>query len=426
MSIDLRSFLRSTRLAGLVDQGAYSLASFVQTALYARLLSPDEFGLFAMVLSTVLLTQTLQRCVVVLPMVVSLADRDRAGIRGWFSVNGIVLAAALVVLLAGAGAMQLLGLGSGRISTVQLLGLAALALPTVFLYEFVRRALYVEAQHGHVPLQAATYLLLQIGGTLVVGYLFGTALAAVLSLALANLAGAAVGALALNWRRKPDEAGARELLARYRSDMGWSLAAAAPYAGYNTAMPLLVGLLAGPASAGLFSATRLLLAPVTTLIAAVDSVDKPKAARGLRDGGVAGLRRSLRGTWRSLLLAGGPYLVLAGIFHSQIVLAVLGSKVAAGAGAAWLWLLVGLLMMLGQPLETGLLVLRRARWYFWSRLFAVIASALALWFAIAPLGHSGGIVAVLAGWLVSAVFAVALLRRALTLAQSAPVTADQK
>ncbi len=404
---------RATRIAGIADQGAYALASFAQTALYARLLPPEEFGLFAMVLSTVLLAQMLQRCLVVLPMVVSLADHDRAGVRGWLRVNTGVLAAAMALLLLAAGALQFLGGAARAAALPRVLGLAALALAPVFLYEFVRRALYAEQQHQRVPLQSGAYLVLQLGGVFVVALAFGTALAAVLSLALANLAAAAVGAAGLDWRRRPQEMGARGLVARYRSDMSWSLAAAAPYAGYNTAMPLLVGLLSGPAAAGLFSATRLLLAPITTLIAAVDSVDKPKAARSLRQGGGAGLRGALLGTCRSLLLGGGPYLLLAALLHTQLLAWVLGPTLAAKAGPAWLWLLVGLLMLFGQPLETGLLVLRRSRWYFWSRLAALAACAFVLWILPPQLGHIAGVAAMLAGWLISTLLAAVLLRRAL-------------
>lgn len=404
---------RATRIAGLADQGAYALASFAQTALYARLLPPEEFGLFAMVLSTVLLAQMLQRCLVVLPMVVSLADHDRAGVRGWLRVNTGVLAAAMALLLLAAGALQFLGGAARAAALPRVLGLAALALAPVFLYEFVRRALYAEQQHQRVPLQSGAYLLLQLGGVFVVTLAFGTALAAVLSLALANLAAAAVGAAGLDWRRRPQEMGARGLVARYRSDMSWSLAAAAPYAGYNTAMPLLVGLLSGPAAAGLFSATKLLLAPITTLIAAVDSVDKPKAARSLRQGGGAGLRGALLDTCRSLLLGGGPYLLLAALLHAQLLAWVLGPTLAAKAGPAWLWLLVGLLMLFGQPLETGLLVLRRSRWSFWSRLAALAACASVLWILPPQLGHIAGVAAMLVGWLVSTGVAVAMLRWAL-------------
>lgn len=412
MKLDIGARLRSNRMAGLMDQAGYSLASFVQTVLYARLLPADAFGLFAMVLSTVLLAQTLQRCMVVLPMVVSLADRERGGIRGWLQLNAWVLLGAVLALLLAAAALHWWPAGN-RVNLPQMLGLAACALPAVFAFEFVRRALYAEQLHRRVPLQAAVYFSLQLGGAWWVSHWLPQAWAAVLVLVVANLLAAAVGAAALTWRRRDGEPGAAQLFSRYRTDMGWSLAAAVPYAGYSTGMPLIVGLLLGPAAAGVFTATRLLLAPVTTLISAVDSVDKPKAARSLRDGGTAGLARSLRGTARSLLLLGGGYVLAVALFYQPLLVLMLGPKMAAAAQGAWVWLLVGLLMMLGQPMETGLLVLRRTRWNFLSRLAALCASLAVLWLALHGLGQTAGVVAVATGWLVSTLSAAWLLRLAL-------------
>jgi O-antigen/teichoic acid export membrane protein len=232
-------------------------------------------------------------------------------------------------------------------------------------------------------------------------------------MAAAGGAAAVVGAFRLDLTRAPDAPSAGALLRRYRTDMGWSLAAAVPYVGFNTALPVLLGLLSGPAVAGVFTATRLLLAPITTLISAVDSVDKPRAARCLRDDGTAGLKASLLRTLRSMLLLGGSYLVVAGVWAQEILRLLLGAAYAADASLAWLWLLVGLLMMLGQPLETGLLVMRLTRWYFWTRFAALVVGTITLIFALHRLSYEAGILAMGAAWLVSGTLAALLLGKSL-------------
>ena|SRR3990167_767 len=408
----LGTLIRSSRAAGLLDQALFSLATFAQTVIYARTLPSIEFGLFAMALSTVLLAQTLQRCVVILPMVVSVAQAKESVIRPWARLNGVVIALALAALALVGLTARLVAPEARLLPT--LCAMAALCLPAVFSFEFVRRALYVEQKRGRIAGQASAYFTFQLAGVGAVVWSGGGGMAAIAATAAAALLAALIGALALTWKRQPDDVTLGALVTRYRTDMGWSLAAALPYAGFNTSMPMILGFVSSPVAAGVFTATRLLLAPVTTLIAAIDNVDKPRAARALRDEGSSGLVRSLRGTLRSLLIMGGAYLLLAGVFSDQLLRFLLGARYSVDVGFAWIWLVVGLLMMFGQPMETGLLILRRTRWYFWSRFLALLAAAAVLVLGLQVLaGHAAGVIAVAAGWLVSGGLAAGLLRYAL-------------
>lgn len=403
--------LRSSRAIGLYDQALASLVTFAQTLVYARTLDGDQFGVFAMTLAALLLAQMLQRTLVVLPMIVSQSEQAEPAVRSWWRVNALIvalslLAVAAVALIAHAAAAD-------RSATVlALCGAVALALPPVLTYEFARRALFVQQRRAAVLRMSVANFLLQGMAVALVVLVGGQAVLAVGAMALAAALAAVVGLVGVRWGGA-NQPSARALTLRYRSDMVWNLAAAVPYAGFNTTMPMLVGFLVGPAAAGVFTATRLLLAPVTTLISAVDSVDKPRAARLLREGGAAGLRRSLAGTLRSLMLLGGGYLVVAGLFADEILRLLLGAQYPLHAGSAWWWAAVGLLMMLGQPLETGLLVLRRTRWYFWTRFAALLAALALLWASMGRFGYEAGILAMGAGWAVSGLAAAVLLRRAL-------------
>jgi O-antigen/teichoic acid export membrane protein len=403
--------LRSSRVAGLADQALASLVTFGQTLVYARTLAAEEFGLFAMALAAVLVAQILQRTVVVLPMIVAQSEHSHTAVHAWWRVNAAVLGLTMLAVVSIGMLAHASGARSGVV--VPLCVAVATALPSILVYEFVRRTLYVQQRKASVLGMSAAHFVLQALGVAVVVRVGGGAWAAMVAVALAAGAAAVVGAVGLDRTRAADAPGARMLLRRYRSDMGWSLAAAVPYAGFNTALPVLLGLLSGPAAAGVFTATRLLLAPITTLISAVDSVDKPRAARRLRDDGTAGLKASLLRTVRSLLLLGGGYLLAAGVWAQDILRLLLGADYPLDAGRAWLWLVVGLLMMLGQPLETGMLVMRLMRLYFWTRFAALVVGMLTLVATLHRLGYESGILAMGTAWLVSGTLAALLLARAL-------------
>jgi O-antigen/teichoic acid export membrane protein len=104
---------------------------------------------------------------------------------------------------------------------------------------------------------------------------------------------------------------------------------------------------------------------------------------------------------------------VAGVWAQEILRLLLGAAYAADASLAWLWLLVGLLMMLGQPLETGLLVMRLTRWYFWTRFAALVVGTITLIFALHRLSYEAGILAMGAAWLVSGTLAALLLGKSL-------------
>lgn len=403
--------LRSSRAAGLADQALASLVTFGQTLVYARALAADEFGLFAMALAAVLVAQILQRTVVVLPMIVAQSDHSHTAVHAWWRVNATVLG--LTMLAVASIGLVAYARGHGSDLVVPVCTAVGTALPSILVYEFVRRTLYVQRRTAGVLRMSAAHFALQTLGVAVVVGTGGGAWAAMAAIAVAAGAAAVVGAFGVDLTRAADAPSARALLRRYRTDMVWSLAAAVPYVGFNTALPVLIGLLSGPAAAGVFTATRLLLAPITTLISAVDSVDKPRAARSLRDEGTAGLRGSLLRTVRSMLLLGGGYLVAAGVWAKDILRLLLGADYPLDASLAWLWLVVGLLMMLGQPLETGLLVMRLTRWYFWTRFAALVVGMLTLMSALHRLSYEAGILAMGAAWLVSGTLAALLLARAL-------------
>jgi len=401
----------SSRAAGFYGQALASLVTFGQTIVYARTMQAGEFGLFAMIASALLVSQILQRSVVVLPMIVAQTEHRSAALRPWSRINAaIIVVTAGIFMLAAAAAWWS---DTGRRLVLPLCAATVVALPTTLHYEFVRRTLFLEQRYASAVRIGAINFVLQCVGTAAVVFAGQGAFAAAVAIAVAaGLAGISAGA-ALGRSDQPAAPAAVALLARFRADMGWNLAAAVPYGVFNTGLPILLGFVANPATAGLFTATRVLLAPITTLVSAVDTVDKPRAARGLRDGGRAGLIRSLRGTLVSLLGLSLGYLLVGGVYADEILRFLLGANESAQPGRAWLWMVVGFLLMLGQTTETGLIVLRQAHWFFWSRLIATATGLIVLIVAVPGMGYVAGIVSMGTWWLVSTALAALLLYLAL-------------
>ena len=63
----------------------------------------------------------------------------------------------------------------------------------------------------------------------------------------------------------------------------------------------------GPTAVAAFTAARTLTNPAISMVTAVDSLDKPRGARGLAKDGLPGLRKSVSQTRRLLaIITGGP------------------------------------------------------------------------------------------------------------------------
>lgn len=409
--------VNSSRAAGLYGQVLSSLVTFGQTIIYARTMPAEQFGLFAMATSALLVSQIVQRNAVVIPMIVAQGERRATALRPWSRIN-----TAIAALTTGAIALVALAawwIGDGRRLVYPLCVATAMALPTTLRYEFVRRTLFLEQRYASAVRIGAINFVLQCAGVAAVVFAGKGALAAMAAVAVAaGMASVSARAALGRAQDAPGTPTAAALLTKYRADMGWNLAAAVPYGAFNSGLPMLLGFVASPSAAGLFTATRLLLAPITTLVSAVDTVDKPRAARSLREGGRTGLLRSLRYTLVSLLAGSCAYLLIGGVFADEILGLLLGSKFPLQHSWAWLWMVVGVFVMFGQTTETGLLVLRQARWFFWSRLFAMAIGLTVLILAVPSADYVAGIVSMGTWWFFSSVLAAVLL--ALALGKLAP------
>lgn len=395
------------RLAGLVDQAIFSLVGLVQTAVLARALSPDLFGVYAMAMSFVLVCHAVHWGLVVMPMTVSSAQQSELPLRSWMKWH-VVVTLGLLLLCAVVASLTNTWRSAADVSKAS--ALAAIVLPGYLSYEHFRRQFFLTGQSAKMPRIAVVWGLFQLGCLAVVVMLFPTPSAAALGVAAASFAAALVAAVA-GWPRAGKlDASLGELLRQRTAAIAGNTAAVLPYMGYNTAMPIVVGQISGPGAAGVFSATRLFLAPMNTVAAAIGSVDKPRAAQALRTGGAEGLTQQLWRTARVMAMFAVPYAIVVAFTTEHLVAWVLGAQFAAYGDLVRLWVVIGVIMSVGHPLETGLIVLDQAHLLFWSRMLALVVAVAVL--ALVPgQGAAVAVAAVLMAWIASAALGALQLSR---------------
>lgn len=357
-----------TRMAGLLDQAFYSIATLAQTYVYAKLLAPEAFGEFALVQGTCLLVQGFQRSVTVLPMIMTAHADGGDGTWPRWDLRMRALTFAVLLLLAVFGGH--VGIGTHFRTAFALSAVCSLG---TLAYEFQRRWLLLQRRSRAVLVVASTYLACTLVAVAVTAIWARTVEAAALGLLVSSGIGALVG-----WRLRGPAPAATVKVRDHAGIVVWNLLSYLPFSIYGNAMVLIVGALADVRAVALFSASRLFMAPVQTLYQAIDGTDKPRARAMFVTDGHAGLMRSLRQTRATLLKLGLPYLLVVAVGAQLFVPLLFGNHYAGMVDAARVWALVGLLMLLNGPLETGLLVLHKSNLFFWTRSLAAVATVGAL------------------------------------------------
>jgi O-antigen/teichoic acid export membrane protein len=403
----------SARHGALLEQGLLSVAQLLAFLLWARLLAPEAWGQFGLAYAGVLFLQGFQRAWVTLPMV-PLSARGAGWARTrlrWARLNmGLALLVAVALGLATLAGTRLLADSPWLAS----LGMAAALWLPMSLHEFARRAAAQEARWGLLAAMGAAHAaVLLAAASLPWWALAGTPAAAwwpAAALCAASVSAAAVYRWGSGQRLLPCPGGWPQQ-ARYREFAGWAGASHLAYSGYNFGVQALLAAVAGPAAVGAFHAARMLVQPLGTLMAALDSVDKPRAALALAASGMAGLQRVRRRSIALLLGFGLPYLAGVALAAPWLLDALFGPAYAGHTGVVVLWCTVMASMAVSQPVETSLYVAERTRELFQGR---AAAGALALALA-GPLSHwqgaAGALAAMALGYAFTAVWGLRVLGR---------------
>jgi O-antigen/teichoic acid export membrane protein len=392
MQSGLGQFLRSAKLArlyALADQGAQGLANLVAISVLGRHLPTGQFGAVGMAMGLYYVVAGFHRSAVILPYITEHGSDDRAYHSDWWWLNVLFGAGLTAILLGLAGG---LALGTEwwpqAIWGVMPLALGALMTLPLLCAEHLRRWLYKRERADLVALVSGIYAVALVGAAWMLPQWRGDALGGALAWALA---GSVATLLPLVWLRPawPDWPASWNCLARHRRFASWLALTIVPYMVYSSAtVVVFIGLFNGPLAAAVFTAGRTLTNPAISMVSAVDSIDKPRAARAFAEQGLVGLRRSVRQT-RWLLGAGtGGFLAGVALFAEPLLeLAFHGAYRGIEPEVRWL-ALAFFLFCLNQPSETLLIVMRASATMFVTRSVTALVT-LGLLVAGAPYGVSG-------------------------------------
>ena len=387
------------RGAALLEQVLVSGANFVAFLLFARHLAPNAWGEFGLAYALVLFMQGFQKALVTIPMIPFTAAVPgwEAGRRVWAGANSTLAIGGALLLLATAAAATALAPPWLQRSML----MAALMFGPVTVHEFARRAAVQESRFD---------LLAGMGGAYALPLLITAVLPASPELrAWLPAAGVGLGTLGAaslyQWRT------GRSALSRpglpppdapYRSFSAWALLCHLGYSGYNFGVQAILAGLAGPAAIGVFHACRTLVQPVSTVMAAMDSVDKPRAAATLVAAGPAAMRRML---WRSLRIVAVlalPYLALVALGADELLALAYRDQYAGQAAVVQMWCLVTVCSIVSQPVESGLYVARRTRAIFGARSVAALVSLAGAVPLVSAYGTEGALAAMSLGFVLAA------------------------
>lgn len=389
------------RWAGLTDQVFYSAVSLLQIVLLSRILPKEEFGYFAIAIGISLFFQGIQRSAVIIPVIVLFPTTALYANSGrWQKVHFALVAATVAGLAAGSFAAR--ALGYEEVAKIMLV--AAPVTATTMLYDYQRRGLYTLMKEKAVVASSLVFLVANLAAVAGV-WLFDVRTAAV-ALLCAGAAGALAAAFAFVMKGPVASTrnAAGKSAAEIRRIVIWNLLSFFPYSVYNNGMVLIVGAVGGPLHAAVFGATRIFAAPIQLLINAIDNTDKPRAARALMEGGVPAFRQSLRNSALTLLVLGAPYLAIVAIDPQLIGRIVLGPEYANSLWLGRLWALVALFMLLGQPIETGLITLARSHLLLVGRLAVAVIAVITLVALKSVFPEASSVAALAAGWLFATIF----------------------
>jgi O-antigen/teichoic acid export membrane protein len=386
------------RYLSLVDQGMVALCRFSAIVIFARLLSPDEFGGIALAMSIAILFVGVARATFTLPFAAFCSDHRQLAddAAKWFTFCMFLVTVALALPLLTALLLYAFEAPSWLVHTAFYSTLLA---PATMLYEMSRRWLFQLERYRSLLMQGIVCGIVAAIGFLSV-FEFRFPWAAVVALGLAYLAGALVGLTGNLPRTRPQFGDIARVWGEIRHFTRWTIVEFIADSLQSYGMNVAVAFFAGPAGASVFAATRNVVAPVYTMTSALGA-EMPRLARAHASSGLSGLTRALRSTQVFMLVVSAPYLLIVAIFSEPLLHFLYGAKYSGLSVELRLWAVAGLLLVIMRPLDMWLLASRDSKTLFMRKLLGALATIVVAVPLLPALGVAGGLYAIVAGMAVN-------------------------
>jgi O-antigen/teichoic acid export membrane protein len=347
------------------DQFSLSGLNFISIILVARVAPKLDFASYSLTLAIWAFFVSLQRTVIVLPMMVAHSDTEFEQVPGkWIYVNFGYVAVVTIGLLAA----WRYYLFTGNVFAIEAMQLSLIVTPPMLVFEFCRRLMYQIDRNLDASLFAVIVAICYTIGIGISTFHTHTAMAAVAGMALGGLL-----ASLLAFVRHPREFGLPSL-AGYRQlwklapPTTWHFLSFLAHSTFNTALPIVVATFGTPTAVAALVATRNLTNPMLTISTAVDSFEKPRSGRAFREGGMTALRATTNRTRRFLMMINTPIMIVLAVAAPLLVKLMRGGGHAEYVYLIYLWIGVVTAILINQPYETALIIQRKTAVLFWSKL----------------------------------------------------------
>ena len=401
-------------LLSLTDQAIVSATSFATMVIIGRATSPDQFGLYYLILSIVFITVGVHEQMVATPYTVyskRYQDGELARYTGsvWFH-HVAVTALGVAILLAAIAGLSL----SGAVRIVPGLWALLAAGPFILLREWVRRFAYANLQIVPAVMLDAVVAAAQLGGLLL---LWRLQLLSIFS--IFGVMGAACAIACLGWFLL-DKPTARFERSQYWPDWtqnwsfgSWALRSYVVGSTIPFVMPWILGLTVGMAAAGVLAACNTLINISNLFLVSMDRVLMPRAAQAFARGGAGDLRRVLKWAALVILPALGAFCLLVFLFGAQLAVFVFGDQYRGHGDILTALALVMFANGVGTIAGSGLWAIDKPRINFAADVVTLLVTIAAGFALVVPWGAFGAALAILAGTSTGCIVRTVRLQRAL-------------
>lgn len=410
--------------AALFDQAIVSGTSFLTSVILGRLCSQEDFGLYFLGFSIVLIARGVQDQLISTPYMVY-GNRHRGAALASYTASTLVHQAGLaaVVMLALAGLAAVLGQGLGPHGLAPVTWVLAAAIPWLLLRECTRQFSFAHLQITAAIALDLSVCVLQLGGLLALG-LTHRLTAGTAYLVMAGACALSAGGWFLSGRQ-PLRLSLRRIVPDWQQN--WSLArwALAGMVLSSFTPHLATWFLAhqpnGARATGLLGAAATLVGPTNMFLMGMASYLAPQSAAAYARGGSSALSRMLA---KGALLQGvgiGLIVLVLVMFGGPLLLLIYGPKYAGGGAVVAAVAGCALANGMGGLAASGLWAMERPQGNLAADVGAMAVTVLCSATLIAPWGAHGAALAMLAGALAGAMVRGLTLLRALSTGSLAPV-----
>jgi O-antigen/teichoic acid export membrane protein len=327
LALELRFPLVSKGFLSIFDQGIFSGTSFLTAILIGRASSPDQLGIYYLLISILLFISGVQEQLVAAPYIVyskRLRGQALAEYAGsMWAHYAIVTLLAVVGLLTAIAALTI----AGRSEIVQGLWPLVFAEPMLLFRQWIRRFTLANLNVKSTIAFDAAVSLLQLGSLVALVYFDKLSLFRIFA-----VMGGAGGLACAGWyvlARPRLQFVPSRFWADWRDNWGFSKWALQTYVLGNTTPQLMVWLISatiGAAATGVYGACSNLIGMGYVILCGVDNVLTPQAAHAYATGGPKELRRVLLIAGAFMALAMGGLCAFLLVTGDWLVVAAFGAQ----------------------------------------------------------------------------------------------------